>query len=597
MPHASPLLPADQNAPESTPEEVSGLTAPRLKPAAPATGDSASKAAMTRLQGAVSDLKAQAVRPALEQAVAAIRRDDFAGGGEWALKALNIDERSGLGWWLLAICREKAGDLRSAIACYESALALLPDHADIANDLGRLAYDLGQKDVAEKLFAHFLLRHPGHPEGSNNLACALRDQQRFVEAVELLRTVIYAHPETPILWNTLGTVMNEQGDIAESLTFYDEALRLEPNFARARYNRGNARLSTGDVSGALEDAEAALALNRAQADQPMMQLARATTLIAAGRLDEGWDAYEVRLDPRFPDTTRFMIDRPRWTPDADVHGKSVLVVGEQGLGDEILFANVLPDLVEAMGPSGKLTLAVEARQVQLFQQSFPRAVVGAHVTYRVDGRVVRVLPFLTEPEAIDLWTPMASLTRRFRRSVEAFPARDRFLRPDPKRVDHWRGELAKLGAPSVGVLWKSLKIDSARQRFFSPFDHWRAVLKTPGVAFVNLQYGDCSAELAQAEAEGLKIWNPPGIDLKDDLDDLAALTAALDLVIGPPNATTNIAAACGARVWLVSTPGSWPRLGTDRYPWYPTAEVFDPTALNDWAPVMGEIATALGKLF
>jgi ADP-heptose:LPS heptosyltransferase len=118
------------------------------------------------------------------------------------------------------------------------------------------------------------------------------------------------------------------------------------------------------------------------------------------------------------------------------------------------------------------------------------------------------------------------------------------------------------------------------------------------VVFVNLQYGDSTQETARAASElGVELWRPPGIDLKDDLDDLAALTLALDLVIGPANATTNIAAACGAPVWLISTPGAWPKLGTERYPWYPSVRVFNPPAFNDWAPVMGQIADELGRAF
>ena len=148
-------------------------------------------------------------------------------------------------------------------------------------------------------------------------------------------------------------------------------------------------------------------------------------------------------------------------------------------------------------------------------------------------------------------------------------------------------------APKIGVAWKSLRIDSARHRFYSPFDLWAPILTTPGAQFVNLQYGECGEELQEARRRfGVEIWSPPGINLKDDLDELAALSCALDLVIGPANATTNIAAACGAPTWLISTP-SWPRLGSDRYPWYPTVTVFSPQALGEWEPVMAEVAQAL----
>ena len=122
------------------------------------------------------------------------------------------------------------------------------------------------------------------------------------------------------------------------------------------------------------------------------------------------------------------------------------------------------------------------------------------------------------------------------------------------------------------------------------------MLATPGISFINLQYGDCEEELAQAKREfGVEIWTPPGIDLKKDLDDVTALCVALDLVVGFANASFNLAAAAGAPAWLISTPGSWPRLGTDRYPWYPQARVFVPATYGGWDEVMAQIAEAMGE--
>ena len=326
----------------------------------------------------------------------------------------------------------------------------------------------------------------------------------------------------------------------------------------------------------------------------MMMFARATMLVASGRLGEGWDAYEVRLAPRHVDVTHFAVDDAPWTPTESLEGRTLLVFGEQGLGDEVLFANALPDAISALGPQGRMTLAVEPRLVTLFQRSFPQAEVGAHATYRVEHQSVRTAPFARQ-RTFDLWAPMASLLRRFRREVADYPARPAFLHADPARVLHWRERLAALGpGRKVGLLWKSLKLNSHRSRFYSPFAQWAPVLATPGVRFVNLQYGDCDAELAYARDElGVDIWSPPELDLKDDLDEVAALASALDLVLGPANATINIAAACGTPCWFVCPPGGWPMLGTDRYPWYPKARVFSPPSFNRWEPVMAELADAL----
>ncbi|MBN4678727.1 tetratricopeptide repeat protein, partial [Pandoraea nosoerga] len=129
------------------------------------------------------------------------RGEDHKAAADWAIKALQQDERSGLAWHLLAIAREKAGDFRTSLQCYESALQLLPDEAEIANDLGRLAYRLDMKDAAAKLFLHYLDRYPGSEEAANNLACVLRDDNRYDDAVAVLRPVIQASPAQPLLWN------------------------------------------------------------------------------------------------------------------------------------------------------------------------------------------------------------------------------------------------------------------------------------------------------------------------------------------------------------------------------------------------------------
>jgi tetratricopeptide (TPR) repeat protein len=578
-------------------DEIAAAPA-RLKLSGGVIGQAGSAQSLQRLNAALKDMKALAAIPLLKKAADAIGRHDHPAGAEFALQALQTDETNGFGWYLLAMAREAAGDFRSALQAYEAALKLIPNHVELANDLGRLASRLGMTEVAEKLFRAFLAAHPESDDAPNNLACVLRDMNRYDEAIAVLTPAIEARPTVAPLWNTLATVLAERGDMAQSIVFFDEACRLDPALLKARYNRGNARLAMGDAEGALSDCAAALAGPMTAHEQAMMQLAHATILIAQGDLAAGWDGYEARLSPDYADVTHFACDRPGWTPQDDLAGKRLLLIGEQGLGDEVLFANIVPDLIDAVGPDGKLLIAVQARLTPLFARSFPAAVVGAHATFKYDGRTVRAAPFVKEGPAPDLWAPMASPLRRFRRSVADYPLRERFLIPDRARVAYWREALKEAGSgPKVGLVWKSLKLEGARLRHYSPFEQWRPILETPGVTFVNLQYGQCDAEIEDARQYlGVDIWRPPGIDLKDDLDDVAALTCALDLSIGPANATTNLAAACGAPVWLISTPGAWPRLGSDRYPWYPQVRVFIPPAFNDWAPAMEEAAAALGEL-
>ena len=569
-------------------------------------GDAASPAAIRQLSrslAAGSNRSARSrkkVLDILKSSIAAIRVNDFEAGAQRAIAALKIDETSGLAWHVLAICQEKSNQFGPALHAYEAALKLLPNHSDIAHDLGRLAQRLGYLEIAEKLLLKFLAANPGHIDATNNLACVMRDQQRYADAIETLRPMLEIEPGSAILWNTLGTVLNDQGRLDEALTFFEEALRLDPGFAKARYNRANVRRPLGDVAGAMEDLEAALPGADNDYEVAMMNMARALMLMGEARLPEGFEAYEVRFNPHLPDALRVAVAAPRWIPaEQDIRGKRLLVVGEQGIADELVFANCLHDVIEAVGPEGQVFVAVEARMAGLFQRSFPKAIVGGHKAVRLEGRLTRYVPFIEElpgDHAPDFWTPMASLMTVYRPSVDAFPKHDGYIRPDPGRVAHWKAELDKLGPEQkIGLHWKSLKMGGNRAAFFaSSFERWEPILRTPGCLMINLQCGDVSDDLAAAEAAGVRIWTPP-IDLKDDLEDVAALSVACDLVIGPGIAGTNIAAACGARTWLVAAPDDWHLMKTDGYVFYPGARIFVRAAVDGWPGVIDDMRAALDR--
>ncbi|WP_439471832.1 tetratricopeptide repeat protein [Brevundimonas sp.] len=569
-------------------------------------GDAASPDAIRKLSRSLAGAKSvKAQKKALELlklSLAAIRVADFDKATQRALDALKADETMGVAWHVLAICQEKQNQFGAAIHAYEAALQLLPDHTDIAHDLGRLAQRLGYLDISEKLLLKFLAGNPGHIEATNNLACVLRDQNRYDDAVELLRPLLQIESDSSVLWNTLGTVLNDQGRLNEALTFFEEALRLDPTFAKARYNRSNVRRPLGDVKGALEDLEAAMTGAEGGYEVAMMNMARALMLMGEARIPEGFEAYEVRLDRNFPDALHVAVDAPRWDPKTqEIAGKRILIVGEQGIADELVFSNCVQDLIDAVGPDGQVYLAVEQRMVGLFQRAFPQAVVGGHKAVRLEGRLTRYVPFaeeIAETEGkLDYWTPIASLMAVYRHTLESFPGPRQYIVPTQEKIDHWKAELAKLPEGlKVGLHWKSLVMTGARAAFFAAgFQRWEPILRAPGCVMINLQCGDVSEDLAAAEAAGVFIWTPP-INLKDDLEDVAALSVACDVVLGPGIAGTNIAAAAGARTWMVAAPDDWHLMTTDHYVFYPETKIFVREAVDGWPEVIDRMRAALDRV-
>lgn len=536
----------------------------------------------------------------LRRAIHADRRKDFAEAARLAAEATATDAANGQAWRLLAVFQEKLGDYAAALDAYEQALALAPHEAGLARDIARLASLLRLPQLAERFLLRARQQDPASAEIVNDLAYAYCEQSRFSEAIDLLRSAITDNPASAMLWNTLGCVLFESGQAGQSLVFFDEAIRLQDDLHTAHFNRANARRAVADLRGALDDCERAIALGAdSLAQAAMYRYARSNLLLAAGEIGAGWDAYAVRNEEAYPDYVHCRFAAPAWTPGEPLAGRRVLVVGEQGLGDEILFANVLTDVAREIGQAGRLLLAVEPRLVTLFQRSFEAAQVVAHDTHREGGRTVRDAPDLP-PDAYDTWARMGDFLRSHRRELGDFPkGSSGFLKADPRRVDHWRAALGGLGAgPKVGVIWRSLVMTSQRQKFYPPLALWEPVFGAPGVTFINLQIGDCADELrVVAETLHGDIHTLPGLDLRTDLDELAALSQALDLVIGPATATTNIAAAVGAPTWLITTPDAWPRLGADGYPWYPQARVFAGEKSYDWAAVMADVGAALRAEF
>ena len=573
-------------------EDALNAAQPPLPVPSDSAGDAANSKALDKVLGqkfTKADAKLRKALPLLKRAVRKINEGAYRDAAQLGLQALDLSEDLALANHVTAIALDKLGAASLALELYERSLKLDPNEPEVYQNLGLLAWRMELLDVAEQFFRIFCRMMPDMVEGPNNLACVLRDKGQFNDAIEVLRAAIYTNQESSLLWNSLGTVMMEQTQFDQAILFYEQALQISPDLARAFHNIGYCRATEGNHEIALEWLDKGLAIgNLPDNEKAESEHARAVSLIGLGRLDEAWEAYECRNNPRYAGSTSFNIPAKRWDGE-ELTGKKVLVVGEQGLGDEVMFMNMGHDLIDRLGPDGALTIACVPRLVPLFERSFPKARVTKHATIRSNGLPLRACPLIKDWESYDYWMPMGSVLRALRTDINDFDKPGGFLTPDPERVEHWRKEIEALGpGMKVGLLWKSMLMSAKRSKYYSPFKQWKDTLKTDGVTWINLQYGDCSEDIARAEKEfGVKI-HQLDIDLKDNLDDLAALCAALDLVVGPMNATTNIAARSGARTAIIGAPNAWPYLGTTQLPWYPTAKVFSPETISDWKPAMAK---------
>lgn len=479
----------------------------------------------------------------------------------------------------LNLCKSLAllGKTDEAIARYEIALRLKPDYALAHNNLATLLLSLGRLEGAIEHFRQALRLQPDYDSALLGLGKALTQADQASDAVTLFRYALRLNPNKDTLYTGLAAALKNLGKVSEVFAYLGQALRLNPRNKDAREILGYMHYANGQLREARELYEETLKLFP---DAVETHTNHSLVLLANGEIDQGWAEYDWRLKQN---DWRRGFPQPFWNGE-NLAGMTLLIWGEQGVGDELLFASMFPDAIAA---AGRCVIECEPRLASLFARSFPSA--------EVIPRTVPPAPRTGAPD-IHLQSAAGSLARWLRPSLDQFPAHAAYLVADPARVAFWKERLAELGdQPKVGISWRSRHMGLERARYYTQLSEWGPILSVPNATFVNLQYDNCAAELADAEALfGVKIHVWDDIDLMNDLDEVAALTAALDLVVSAQNAVACIAGGLGLPVWSIAPhKTAWPMLGSAGMPWFPSMRLFTRTSGQPWDTVIEAIAQDL----
>lgn len=320
---------------------------------------------------------------------------------------------------------------------------------------------------------------------------------------------------------------------------------------------------TGVVHGRLGNLDRAIAIQKAILErEPSHVLARwnlAVQQLEAGELPEAFDNYEARWDwPDFPSERR-TFDIPRWQGE-DPRGKRILVWREQGVGDEIRFAGVLPDLLAA---GARVTFECSPKLARLFCLSFPDAEVRAEpAAARRRAKDYR---------DFDFEVPVGSLARYFRPTVETMRRKCRpWLKRDAEIENRIRADIgAAPHQPVIGVCWRSSNRNLYRNQHYMNAEYLSPLKLLGAAKFVCLQYDECRDEVAALREMGLPIYDFGSIDQKNDLVSASYLASACDLVVSAGTAVAELCAGLGIPTVLFGLRNSQIMLGTDGVPWHP----------------------------
>jgi tetratricopeptide (TPR) repeat protein len=531
-------------------------------------------------------------------------------------KAITINPHFSDAYYNLALILETQGKLEEAEQYYKKTLELEPDSADACNNLGNILVKIGKANESIPYLRKALQLRPDYLSAYNNLGIAFKEQKRYDEAADCFYRVIKLNPGLADAYLNLGIVFKEKGQINDAVAFFQKAIKLKPDFADGYYNLGIVSKEKGHVNDAVAHFQKTIELNPDSADaynnlailsEEEGKVAEALSLfkkalkinphdaeihwnmsfalLKSGDLQEGWRKYDWRFLVKGFEQRYF--PQPRWD-GSDLEGKTLFIFAEQGIGEEIMFAACLPEVIAR---AELCIVECDRRLVPLFSHSFQKAKILERV------RTEDTIP--PEISKADMKVGIGSLPLFLRTELTSFPDHNGYLIPDTGKVSLWQDRFKNLGSGlKIGISWRGGTGTYEKLKRSTFLSQWKKLFSIQGVHFINLQYGDCATELKEAEENlGVIIHDWEDADPLKDLDNFAAQIATLDLVISIDNATVHMAGALGVPVWtLLPFAGDWRwMLNFEDTPWYPSMRLFRQSSDGNWEGIFERVELNLRK--
>jgi Flp pilus assembly protein TadD len=499
-----------------------------------------------------------------------------------ALDQNMTDALSNLGAILLG-----RGKTSSAIRALSKAIKLDPHHAMANMNLGNARRANGEPAAALGLHEEASKLMPLSAKAWVNLATSQMDLQRLDEAEAALKHSLVLSPALIESLNNLGFLYINQPDYQAAERCFGLALAAEPRYAAP--HAGLAEVNFLQDRAVVALAHSARALELTPGD-PQIRSRRALQLLTAGKIAEGWTLRDARLETRGTITNRHR--PPRWD-GSPLDGRSLLVTAEEGIGDEILFASCMPDVMAA---SGQTLLECDSRLLGVFRRSFPDATVEPVRRGGDRFKPVQTYDWLPKNPRVDLAIESGSLFQYFRPDLGSFADAKPYLTADAAQLAYWRERLDRLGdGLKIGFSWRSKELSRFRNSHYTTLYDWAGLFNLPNTHFISMQYGNgWVEEISEARDRlGCEITVFEDADLSDDFETIFALSRALDLIICPSSTVSWVGGALGVPTWVVHLRPNFTRLGTEWFPGFPSMRSFPKGVLEPWSVCFEPVKAAL----
>jgi tetratricopeptide (TPR) repeat protein len=468
------------------------------------------------------------------------------------------------------------GRLEEAAGCYQQAVILQPDLATAHYNLGTILQSQERLHEAAACYERALSFQPNLAEAHYNLGNVLQAQEKLDEAIPCYQRALTIEPAKYDALHNLGNAFQTQGKLEDARCCYEQTLSIAPRYAKAHFSLATVFHAEGKLDEELKGYRTALAL-----DPDFAGAAFAEALVQLFQCDfaSGWRGYEWRWRMKEHTPPMRFYSQPLWTGEKLSAGR-LLIWGEQGIGDEIMFAGLLAEVVRT---GNRCVLDCDARLKPLFERSFPNIEVVSSSTSGCD-------PGHRAEMQIAAHVPIGSLAGFFRSDVSAFASiQSPYLVADSTERERFRAKYAD-GRRQIGIAWYTNNKKTGGSRSID------LALLAPlfirsDIRWISLQYGDHDALQKQAETARVSLLIDRDVDQFSNIDRFAAQVSAMDMVITIDNSTAHLAGALGVPTSvLLPFVSDW-RWLQDREDslWYPSLRLFRQPSRGDWQSVIQRV--------
>ncbi|MBD8892824.1 tetratricopeptide repeat protein [Roseibium litorale] len=479
----------------------------------------------------------------------------------------------------------------------EKALSLSPNIVEAYNLKAIALTKLERQDEAEEIFKLLISKVPSYADANSNYGLLLRDQKRYEEAVRFFDNAVKLEPGNPENYIQRARARLKAETYEISKTELPQALELFKDNSDLQHEMARLLYKTGDPKGALPFAKAAVkdgpedphrlttlgvthqslgnfgealkhflkASELIGSVDPAVEWNMSLAYLGLGDLENGWRLHPARLRKGIDSTLKRKFLKPEWD-GSDLTGKTIMVWNDQGIGDAFRFGSIIHDLIKA---AGNVIIEVSQKLIPPFQRTFPDATVRL--------ATFESLTLNATCHDYDYQFSMGDLGMFYRRSYADFEtARQPGFVFDKRKARAFHERIPEArDKPIVGLAWRSRNLAPSRARFYLSVPELAPLLETPEVTFINLQYARIDREVAfLRDGRGYNFIDFEDLDLMNDLEAAAALTACCDLVIGANTSPAELAGCYGIPCWRFGPPETQLLLGQASPPWYPKTEYF-----------------------